>query len=99
MNFNDYIKTDVSSNSILILSASESNNEIIIKINEKQINEIKLKKDFIQFFTVSEDFSNPLAAEFHIDIYFNHYIITLEVTGENKEEIKNFCEYLKSIII
>ena len=99
MNFNDYIEIDTASKSILLLSYSEGNNEILIKVNEKEIKELKLKQEFIQFFTCNEDFSNPLAAEFKIDIYFNNYIVSYEVTGENSEEIKKFYEYVKSLLI
>ena len=99
MNFNDYIELDTSSNSILIKSFSQNNNEIIIKINQKETKEIKLKQDLIQFFTSNSDFSNPLAPEFTIEIYFNNHIVSIEVTGENKEEIEKFYEYIKSILI
>ena len=99
MNFNDYIEIDAVSKAVLFLSHSEGNNEILIKINDKEIKEIKLKQEFIQFFTCSEDFSNPLAPEFHIEIYLNNYVISYEVTGDDKEEIKKFCEYVKSILI
>jgi len=99
MNFNYYVELDTSSNSILIKSFSQNNNELVIKINEKEIKEIKLKQDLIQFFTSNSDFSNPLAPEFTIDIYFNNHIVSLEVTGEDEEEIKRFYEYIKSILI
>ncbi len=99
MNFNDYIEIDTVSKTILLLSNSEGNNEIIIKINDKEIKEIKLKQEYIEFFTCSEDFSNLLAAEFRIDIYFNNYIISYEITGEKSEEVRKYCEYVKSVLI
>ncbi len=99
MNFNNYIKIDTVSKAVLFLSCNEENNEILIKINDKEIKEIKLKQEFIQFFTCSEDFSNPLSPEFHIEIYFNNYVISYEVTGDDKEEIEKFYEYIKSILI
>ncbi len=99
MNFNDYVELDTSSKSIILLSYKENHNEIIIKINDKEVKYIKLKQEFIEFFTANEDFSNPLSPEFKIDIYFNNYKISYEVTGENKEEVKKFFEYIKSILI
>jgi len=99
MNFNDYVELDTSSNAILIKSFSQNNNEIVIKVNEKETKEIKLKKNLIQFFTSISDFSNPLAPEFTIEIYFNNHIVSIEVTRENKEEIEKFYEYIKSILL
>ena len=99
MNFTDYVEIDTSTKALLLLSFSNENNEIKIKVDDKDVKEIKLKQDLIEFFTCNEDYSNPLAPEFHIEIYFNNYIITYEVTGEKKEEVKKFCEYIKSILI
>ena len=99
MNFNNFIEIDTASDSILLKRHKEGNNEIIVKLNDEEIEEIKVKQNSIEFFTSKEDFSNPLGAEFYIKIYLNNYVISYEVTGEEREDIIKFCEYVKSIII
>ena len=100
MSFKNYIKIDEQKNIISFKSLKNETSEIIIKLNDsRDVKDITLKKDLIQFFLCYEDFSNPLAAEFRIDIYLNNHIISYEVTGENKEEVKEFFIYLKSILI
>ena len=99
MNFTEYVEIDTSARALLLLAFSSENNEIKIKVDDKEIKEIKLKQDLIEFFTCNEDYSNPLAPEFKVDIYFNNYIIEYEVVGDDKEEVKKFCEYIKSILI
>jgi len=99
MTFNEYIEIDTSSNSILVKTYKEKNNEIILKLNEKEVEEIKFKQDAIELFSSNKDFSNPLSPEFIINVYFHNYKISIEVVGENKEDIEKFYEYLKSILI
>jgi len=99
MNFNDYIEIDTSSNSILIKTYKENNNEIVVKLNDLEVEEVKFKQNAIELFSCNKDFSNPLAPEFTINIYFHSYKAAIEVVGENKEEIEKFYEYIKSILI
>jgi len=100
MYFKDYLIINEEKNTISFKSFKNETTEIIIKLNNsKDIKEITLKKDLIQFFLCYKDYSNPLAAEFRIEIYLNNYHLIYEVTGENKEDIKEFCTYLKSILI
>jgi len=99
MNFNEYIEIDTSSNSILIKTHKEKNNEIVVKLNDKEVEEVKFKQEAIELFSSNKDFSNPLSPEFIINIYFHSYQISIETVGENKEEIKKFYEYIKSILI
>jgi len=99
MNFNDYIELDTSSRSLILKSFSNNSNEIIIKLNEEEMQEIKLKQDAIELFSCNKDFSNPLSPEFIIKICFHNYVVSIEVTGEEKKEVEKFYEYLKSILI
>ncbi|EDM24301.1 hypothetical protein [Caminibacter mediatlanticus] len=65
MNFAEFIDIDVSSNSI-ILKAFNNNISSIIKIDNKEVKELKIKKEAISFFTLSKNFDNPIKSEFTI---------------------------------
>ena len=93
----DFIQLDLSIDALLIKSFKNEKFEFIIKLDEEEIEEIKIKKDAINFFTSKAFFENPLASEFTIKIYTStNNILTLEATGE---DIKALFEYIKSIIL
>ena len=93
----DFIQLDLSIDAILIQSFKNDKMEFIIKLDDEEIEEIKIKKDAINFFTSKAFFENPLASEFTIKVYTStNNILTLEATGE---DIKGLFEYIKSIIL
>ena len=94
----DFIQIDDSIDAILLQNFKNDKIEFILKLDEEEIEEIKIKKDAINFFTSKAFLENPLASEFIIKIYTsNNNILTLEAAGE--EDIKPLFEYLKSIIL
>jgi len=99
MNFSDFIDLDVSSNSLLL---KQYNNNIssVIKIDNKEIEEIKIKKDSITFFTISKKLNNPIKPEFTILIYtINNHIIELIYEYEDKKVLEELEEFVKSILL
>ena len=94
----DFIQLDLSIDAILIKNFKNEKFEFIIKLDEKEIEEIKIKKAAINFFIAKKDFNTPLGNEFLIQIYTStKNILTLEANGE--EEIRTLFEYIKSIIL
>ena len=94
----DFIQLDTSIDALLIQRFKDEKIEFIIKLNDEEIEEIKIKKASIDFFISKKYFENPLASEFIIKVYTStNNIITLEAAGE--ENIKALYEYIKSIIL
>ena len=94
----DFIQLDISIDAILINSFKDEKIEFIIKLDDIEIEEIKIKKSAINFFIAKGDFDNPLGSDFLIKVHTStNNILTLEATGE--EDTKPLFEYIKSIIL
>ena len=94
----DFIQIDTSIDAILIKNFRNDKMEFIMKLDDSEIEEIKIKKDAINFFTSKAFFENPLASEFTIKVHTStNNILSLEAAGE--ENIKALFEYIKSIIL
>ena len=99
MNFIEIIELDVPANAIILKTNNEKISSII-KINNKEIKEMKIKKDAILFFTVSKNYDNPIKPEITFFIYtLNNAIIELIFESDDKKELKELEEYAKSILI
>ncbi len=99
MSFVDMIELDVPANAV-ILKRFEGEINSIVKINDKEIQEMKIKKDAVLFFTVSKNYDNPIKPEFTILIYTaNNATIEVIFESDKKTELKELEEYVKSIII
>ncbi len=99
MNFSDFIDLDTTSNS-LILKQYNNNISSVIKIDNKEIEEIKIKKDSIAFFTISKKLNNPIKPEFTILVYtINNHIIELLYEYEDKKVLEELEEFVKSILL
>ena len=93
----DFIQIDTSIDAVLLQSFKDNKMEFFMKLNDEEIEEIKIKKASIDFFISKAFFENPLASEFTIKVYTStNNILTLEATGE---DIKGLFEYIKSIIL
>ncbi len=99
MNYIDLIELDVTANALVIKSYQGDINSII-KIEDKEIEEMKLKKDSISFFTISRNFKNPIKPEFTIFIYtLNNIIIEMVFESDDIKSLEGLEEYIKSILI
>ncbi len=99
MNYIDLIEL-LTPNALSIKSNSKSEINSIIKIDDKEVEEMKLKRDAISFFTIKRNLQNPIKPEFSIFIYTtNKIIIEMIFESEDKEELKKLEEYIKSILI
>ncbi len=99
MNFTDFIELDVPSNAI-ILKTRENQIKSIVKIDDKEISELKIRKEAISFFTLKSNYKNPLKPEFSIFIYtLNNTIIENVYEGTEEKILKELEEYVKSILI
>ena len=99
MSFVDMIELDVPAEAI-ILKNYNGDISSIIKINDKEIKEMKIKKDAILFFTVSKNYNNPIKPEITFYLYtVNNANIEIIFESDNKEELKELEEYAKSILI
>ena len=96
--FIEYLELDLS---LEIFIFKKTNKEIIssVKINDKEVQELKIKKESILFTT----FDEKSETDFKIEIYpTNNQIITLSyiLKDENlKGEFERFKEYIKSLIL
>jgi bisphosphoglycerate-independent phosphoglycerate mutase (AlkP superfamily) len=99
MSFVEMIELDVPAEAI-ILKQKQGEISSIIKINDKEIQEMKIKKDAILFFTVSKNYDNPIKPEITFFIYsLNNTIIEIIFESDDKKELKELEEYAKSILI
>ncbi len=97
MNFNEIIELDVPADAIILRSVE---NNSVIKIKEIEIEEIKIKKSSISFFTINRNYKNPLKPEFTILIYtLNNIIIESVFEASEEKTLKELEEYIKSILI
>jgi hypothetical protein len=93
------MELDTTANAIIIKSL-ESEVNSIIKINDKEIEEMKIKKDAISFFTISRNLKNPIKPEFTIFIYtVNNIIIEMVFECDEVKTLEGLEEYIKSILI
>jgi len=102
MNFDEIIEIDALNEVFLLKNYTNETTKFIIKIpeNEYKFDELKIKKENIEFFTSQSDFKNPLTCEFSITIFTkNGYLILLQFSGNNQNEAKEFYKFLKSILI
>jgi len=101
--FIEYLELDLS---LEIFIFKKTDKEIIstVKVNNKEVKELKIKKESILFTTFDETDEN----DFIIEIYpTNNQLITLSyklkdeyVKDENiKNEFEKFKEYIKSLIL
>ena len=94
----DFIQLDLSIDAILLKRFKNEKIEFILKLDDIEIEEIKIKKNAINFFISKGDFETPLGNEFLIKIHTStNNILTLEAAGENN--VKVLFEYVKSIIL
>jgi hypothetical protein len=99
MSFVDMIELDVPAEAI-ILKNYNGNISSIIKINDKEIKEMKIKKDAILFFTVSKNYDNPIKPEITFILYtLNNATVEIIFESDDKKELKELEEYAKSILI
>jgi len=102
MNFNEIIEIDALNEVFLLKNYTDETTEFIIKIinHDYKFNELKIKKENIEFFTSQSDFKNPLTCEFNITLFTkNGYSILLQFSGNSQKEAKEFYKFLKSILI
>jgi len=102
MNYNEFIEIDALNEVFVLKNHSDKSSEFIIKIKDYDLkfDELKIKKDAIEFFVSQNEFKNPLASEFSIHIFTkNSKIIILEYTGNNQKETQELYEFIKSILI
>ena len=95
----EHLEIDLSLD-IFIFKTNTKDFKSIVRVNEKEVKEIKIKKDAILFTTFDED---PLANLFFIEIFpQNNHIITLTFSLKNenlKDDFEKFKEYIKSLIL
>jgi len=102
MTFDEIIEIDALNEVFLLKNYTNETTEFIIKIIEYEykFDELKIKKENIEFFTSQSDFKNPLACEFNITIFTkNKLVILLQYSGNNQKEAKELYEFIKSILI
>jgi len=93
------IEIDTSIDAI-ILKTDKTQINSIVKINEEEIKELKIKKDAILFYTLNPVINNPLKPECTFCIYTsNNIIIEVIYESDDKEELIKFEEYVKSILL
>ncbi len=97
--FEKLIEFDDSSNAIILKTDKNSINSIV-KLNDKEIKELKIKKEAILFYTLNPVINNPLEPECTFIIYTsNNMQIELIYESDDKEELIKFEEFVKSILI
>jgi len=99
--FIEYLELD-SSLEVFIFKQTSKMIDSEIEVNNKEVKELKIKKDSINFIT----FNSNSDTDFMIEIYpKNNIVITLsyfikeDSSEEIKEEFKNFEEYIKMLIL
>ncbi|WP_457564212.1 hypothetical protein, partial [Caminibacter sp.] len=98
MNFSEFIELDVPANAV-ILRTHKNQIKSVVKIDDKEINELKIRKEAVSFFTISQNYKNPLEPEFTIFIYTSNNIIIENVyEGDEINTLKELEEYVKSIL-
>ena len=99
MSFIEIIELDVPADAIILKNYNQDISSII-KIDDKEIKEMKIKKDAILFFTVSNNYDNPIKPEITFFIYtINNKTIEIIYESDDKKELKELEEYVKSILI
>jgi hypothetical protein len=99
MEFADIIELEVSSNALVIKKIEDEINSII-RIGDKDIEELKIKRDAILYFTCFENLKNPIKPEFTIFLYLlNNQNIELVFESEKENLLREFEEYIKLILI
>ena len=99
MSFIEMIELDVPADAIILKNYNQDISSII-KIDDKEIKEIKIKKNAILFFTVSKNYDNPIKPEITFFIYtINNKTIEIIYESDDKKELKELEEYVKSILI
>ena len=97
--YENILSVDDSSNAIILKSDKKSINSIV-KLNDKEIKELKIKKESILFYTLNPVINNPLKPECTFIIHtLNNHTIELIYESENKEELIKFEEFVKEILI
>jgi len=97
--YDNLIEFDDSSNAI-ILKTDKSSINSIVKLNDNEIKELKIKRDAILFYTLNPVINNPLEPECTFMLYTkNNYTIELIYESEDKEELIKFEEFVKELLI
>ncbi|NPA88122.1 hypothetical protein [Caminibacter pacificus] len=97
--YNKLIEFDDSANAIILKTDKESINSIV-KLNSKEIKELKIKKEAILFYTLNPVINNPLKPECTFLIYTsNNMEIEVIYESEDKEELIKFEEFVKTTLI
>jgi len=99
-NIDDIIEVDALNEVFLIKQFQIDGFEFFVKIDENiKFDELKIKKESIEFFTSQKNFKNPLACEFNIVIFTKTQKIFLEATSNNKKKIEEIFDLLKTILL
>ena len=97
--FIHYLEADLSLE-IFIFKKEEKEFISKVTINEKEVKEIKIKKEAILFISFDEDEKNE---SFSLTLYpKNNFLISVEYTLKDKtlkEDFTKFKEYLKALIL
>jgi len=97
--FERLIELDDSGNAIILKTENNSINSII-KLNDEEVKELKIKRDAISFYTLNPVINNPLKPECTFTLYTNtNHKIELIYESEDKEELIKFEEFVKNILI